>query len=135
MRATGRASASAPDAGVATAFVLASAALALAAVVAILCWAATTAEAARTARAADLAALAAAGTARGTLPAADPCVVAAEVAAKNRSRLSECTLLQGDGATVRVTLTARRGGAAARFLPLPAAAATSFAGPPPDSTP
>lgn len=88
------------------------------------------AETSRATTAADLAALAGADVARGIGTVGDPCTAAERSATGSGADVTGCTVLDGEGASIEVTVTARRQGTAARWLPLPRARATSWAGPP-----
>lgn len=97
----------------------------------VVVFASAAAEDSRAAAAADLAALAGSDVARGIGSAGDPCAAAAKAASGSGATLTTCTVLRGDGASIEVSVRAVPQGAAARWLPLPRATATSWAGPPP----
>jgi secretion/DNA translocation related TadE-like protein len=97
----------------------------------VIVFASSAAEHSRATSAADLAALAGSDVARGIGTAGDPCAAARRAATGSGATLTSCTLLGGDGASIEVAVQAVPQGAAARWLPLPRATATSWAGAPP----
>ena len=117
------------ETGAATALVIGLLVFGLLAALSVAMWAVSAADQARAKTAADLAALAAADAHRGVISAGNPCALAATIAAKHESELTTCTLLAGEGATVRIVTKAHRSGWF-KGWPLPAMQAESYAGPP-----
>ena len=119
------------DVGAATGFFIGLLGAGVLAGAVVLVWADASAQHTRAAVAADLAALAGADTARGIGEAGDPCAAAARAADGTGAELVSCTVLGGDGASIQVTVSARRTGGAASWIGLGRPRATSWAGPPP----
>ena len=119
------------EAGAATALAVGLLAACVAGGAMVLCWAMAATEETAMQSAADLSALSASASARGLGSSADPCGVAGETAARNHARVTSCQVLSGSGARVRVEVLAVREGQATAWLPVPAATASSWAGPPP----
>lgn len=95
-----------PERGSGTVLAAALALVVIAAMALMLLLAQSAVMASRAAAAADLAALAAADTLRG-LTAGEPCVVAAEVAARHAATLVGCAKGEGQSISVRTELTGR----------------------------